>query len=264
MALKYVTAAKPTYSKVANTASYQAPTFESKYGSQLDSALNNVTNFKYDPLQDASYRQLAKSYNQLGNQAARNTMGEVAALNGGYGSSYAATAANQQRSQYNQQLAAMIPDLEDRAYNRATGTLNALRDADNTDYGRYRDTTSDAQWQYSQDYQAWRDAMADSQWQYSTDLNQYLADRDYNMQVYNQKKSGGGGGGGRRSSGGGGGSYSSGYGGGSGGGVDEALFAEAKKKIDGLLGGSGSSGRGILKPIGTKTSKKVKTSTKKK
>lgn len=211
MALKYVTASKPgTYKAVANTAKYKAPTYADKYGAQVDSALNNLVNWSYDPMKDASYQALAKVYNQRGNTAAKDTMGQAAMLNGGYNSSYATTAAAQQRSIYNQELASLIPDLEDRAYGRARDSLSALRDADDAAYGRYRDDVGDAQWKFAQDYQAWRDQTADRQWQYSTNAANYQWAKNFNMDVYaakqaQKKNSSGGGGGGR--SGGGGGSY---------------------------------------------------------
>ena len=222
--LNYVNIAKPkepaAYTPVKNTVQAYTPgTYQSQYQGQLDNALNTVTNWKYNPLEDASYQALAKVYGARGNIAAKNTLADAAALNGGYGTSYAVSAAQQARNQYNQELAALIPDLENAAYSRATGTLSALRDADNTAYGRFRDTESDKQWQYTQAYQAWRDATADAQWLYNQNYQKYrdlLSDwqwgLNYDLDIYNMKQaaaSGGGGGGGgrRRSGGGGGGSY---------------------------------------------------------
>ena len=115
-------------------------------------------------------------------------------------------------------------------------TYNALRDADDTDYGRFRDTEGDRQWQWSQNYNAYRDKVGDEQWLYSQNyqkyqdaLSQYQWALDYNNALYAQNAAakGRGGGGGRRSGGGGGGGYSSA--GGSSGGADlEAVFNKAK------------------------------------
>ena len=138
--------------------------YTSQYGSQIDAALNNITNFKYDPMQDASYQALAKVYGARGNIAAKDTLADAAALNGGMQTSYAVSAAQQARNQYNQELAAMIPEREANAYGRAQTTYNALRDADNTDYSRFRDTEGDRQWKYGMDYDAYRDRMSDYQW----------------------------------------------------------------------------------------------------
>lgn len=235
----YVTVTKPgaapEYKQQAQAPEeFQIGTYESKYGDQLDSSLNTITNWKYDPMQDASYQALAKVYGKRGNEAAKNTLADAASLNGGYGTSYAVSAAQQARNQYNQELAALIPDLEQNAFNKAQVTYNALRDADDTDYGRFRDTEGDRQWQWTQNYNAYRDKVGDEQWLYSQNyqkyqdaLSQYQWALDYNNALYAQKKASSGGGGRRSSGGGGGGGYSSA--GGSSGGTDLAsVFNKAK------------------------------------
>lgn len=214
-----VAPAAPAAYQSPNTApaAYVAGTYNSEYADKLNSALDKVTNWSYDPMKDASYQALAKVYGARGNIAAKNSLADAAALNGGYGTSYAVSAAQQARNQYNQELAALIPDLENTAYNRATGTLSALRDADNTAYGRFRDTESDRQWKYTQDYQAYRDKESDSQWAWSNEYNKYrdlmgdyqwAQDFAFQQKQYNDSKKGSsGGGGGRRSSGGRSGGY---------------------------------------------------------
>lgn len=180
---------KPIYEKPAE--------YTSEYQGQLDSALDKVTNreaFTYDPLKDASYQSLAKIYNKQGEQAAKNTMGDAAALNGGYGSSYAVTASQQARNDYNQMLASQIPALKEAAYNQYMNeqnlnlsTLDALRAADDTAYGRYRDNVSDSQYQYGIDYDAYRDSVSDSQWQKSYDRSVYEYDTNLAYQKERDK-----------------------------------------------------------------------------
>jgi len=58
------TAPKNTAKYVAAT--YNAPTYNDRYGAQVDAALNNVTNFSYDPMKDASYQALAQVYGKKG------------------------------------------------------------------------------------------------------------------------------------------------------------------------------------------------------
>ena len=212
-------------------AKYVPSTYASAYDNRINTALGNVTNFKYNPLQDASYQALAKVYGERGNLAAKDTLADAAALNGGMQTSYAVSAAQQARNQYNQELAAMIPELEANAFNRAQVTYNALRDADDTAYGRFRDTEGDRQWKYGMDYDAYRDRMGDYQfgvnfnYQRARDLigdNQWSQEFAYQKQrdkvadqqwaqeyALSKKGSSGssGGGSGRRSSG----SSSSGY-----------------------------------------------------
>ncbi len=170
----------------------QPDAYKSQYQGQIDSTLNSITNreaFSYDPLKDASYQALAKIYGKQGEQAAKNTMGDAASLNGGYGSSYAVTASQQARNNFNQQLASQIPALQEAAYNRYLGdynidisALNALQAADDSAYGKYRDTVSDSQWKYGMDYQGYRDDVADSQWEKTYKRSIYESDRDFNYQ----------------------------------------------------------------------------------
>jgi hypothetical protein len=200
--------------------SYKAPkAYSSSYGGTIKGLLNGVANreaFTYDPMQDASYQALARVYNVNGLKAANDTMGQAAALNGGYGSSYATTAAQQVRNDYNQQLASMIPELEQRAYQRYydnynlnLSTANALMARDDSLYGRYRDKVADAQWLTNYNYNKWvdnrdynyqksRDRVEDSHWI-----------KEYNLSKKSAASKGGSGGSGYGSSQGGG--YSSGY-----------------------------------------------------
>lgn len=176
--------------------SYTPRTYTSKYSKKINSAVKSLTNWKYDPLKDANYQALAKVYGARGNIAAKDTLGDAAALNGGMQTSYAVSAAQQARNQYNQELAMMIPDLASNAFNMAQTRYNVLRDADDTAYGRFRDTEGDRQWKYTQDYQAARDRVADSQWA-----------QEFALAKKNSSGSGSSGGGRRSSGGSGGGGY---------------------------------------------------------
>lgn len=182
--------AKIGASKIAGASTGEAKT------NPLDAALNKVTNreeFSYDPLKDANYQAMAKLYDRQGTKAAQDTMGDAAALNGGYGSSYAVTAAQQARNDYNQQLASQVPELQEAAYSKYMNDYNmdlsayqALKDADDTAYNRNRDTVADEQWQQSFDqsvkesdrdfdYGKWRDEQADKQWKKEQKLAWYQA-----------------------------------------------------------------------------------------
>lgn len=118
--------------------------YVSQYASQIQNLANKVGNrqeFSYNPLEDANYQNLAKVYNANGMKAMQDTLGQTAALNGGFNSSWATSAAAQARNDYNQQLAALIPELEKNAYDRYANNyqmdisgLGALMDADNNAY----------------------------------------------------------------------------------------------------------------------------------
>lgn len=164
-----------------------ASAYKSQYANQMSGLLNNVTNrqeFSYNPLEDANYQALAKVYNANGLKAQQDTLGQAASLNGGYNTSWATSASQQARNDYNQQLASLIPELEQTAYSRYydnynmnLNALGALQDADNTAYQKYRDSVADSQWLYGQNYQKYRDSVADSQWQKEYKLSKKRAAR---------------------------------------------------------------------------------------
>lgn len=171
--------------------------YVSKYADQIDAGLNSIVNreeFSYDPLKDANYQSMAKLYQKQGRQAAQNAMGDAAALNGGYGSSFAVTASQQAQNDYNQMLASQLPALQQAAYDKYLGqhqlnltALEALRAADATDYAQYRDTVADNQWKYGTEYQAYRDSVGDTQWQTSFDRSVLESDRGFNYQKERDK-----------------------------------------------------------------------------
>lgn len=128
-----------TYEPTEFTKEYNPEKYDSKYLPQIEEGINNLTNWNYDPLQDASYQALAKVYGARGNIAAKNSLADAAALNGGYGTSYAVSAAQQARNQYNQELASLVPQLEQASYDRQAGATNMLMGLDDSIYGRFSD-----------------------------------------------------------------------------------------------------------------------------
>lgn len=136
--------------------------YESNYSSQIDGLLNQILNreeFSYNKDTDPSYLAYEDMYRRLGDRAREDTLGDIASLNGGYASSWAATAASQAQNDYNQQLSNVIPELYDAAYNRYLNEDNLKRQdmsllmgLDNTAYNRYRDDVGDSQWQQQFDW----------------------------------------------------------------------------------------------------------------
>lgn len=127
----------------------QAPSYAGTYDKQLEDIYNKIVgrkDFSYDVNEDALYQQYKDQYTTLGKQAMQDTLGQAAALTGGYDSTYAQGAAQQQYDAYLQQLGNVVPDLYDKAYDRyqQEGTdmmqqyqmLGGLRD---TEYNRYQD-----------------------------------------------------------------------------------------------------------------------------
>lgn len=87
-----------------------------QYGNQdqWDAIMDKILNrdkFSYDLNGDALYQQYKNQYMTQGNQAMMDTMGQAAAMTGGYGNSYAQTAGQQTYQGYLQQLNDRVPEL---------------------------------------------------------------------------------------------------------------------------------------------------------
>lgn len=107
--------------------------------------------FSYDPSADAAYQNYAKLYQQAGHAAMSDTLGQAAALTGGYDSTYAQSAAQQAYNAYMQQLTALLPELEQQALRRHQAGTDALT-------GQYeavlqRQAQEKADWEAA--YEAW-------------------------------------------------------------------------------------------------------------
>lgn len=92
-----------------------------------EQAIAQRESFSYDPGADAMYRQYRDQYTQQGRQAMEDTMGIAAAMNGGYGNSYAVTAGQQAYQSYLGQLAEVVPELYRLAYQKYTDEGQALQ-----------------------------------------------------------------------------------------------------------------------------------------
>lgn len=127
--------------------------YSSQYQAQMDALYQKIMNrqpFSYDFSADPLYEQYRKQYTTQGKQAMQDTVGQGAALTGGYDSTYAQSAGQQQYNAYLQKLNDVIPDLYTDAYNRyeqqGTDLQNLYSLASNqegTDYSRYRDKVTD-------------------------------------------------------------------------------------------------------------------------
>lgn len=178
--------------------------YQSTWQGQINGIIDRIMNredFSYDVNSDALYQQYKDQYASLGKLAMQDTMGQAAALTGGYGSSYASTAGNQAYQSYLSQLNEVVPELYGMArdqYNQEGQDLynqyGLLANQENQDYGRYVDQYN--QWaserdhlqgtyndernfdygKYSDDkgyaYDEYRNAIADQQWEKNYELNE--------------------------------------------------------------------------------------------
>lgn len=154
--------------------------YQSQWQASIDALMDKILNredFSYDLNSDALYQQYKDQYMQQGKLAMQDTMGQAAAMTGGYGNSYAATVGNQAYQSYLGKLNEIVPELYQMAldsYTREGENLynqyGMLSDRENLDYGRYRDTLSD--------YLTERDYLA----------GRYDSERDYDYSKYNNER----------------------------------------------------------------------------
>ena len=127
-----------------------------KWADELESRYNQIANrekFSYDMNNDAFYKQYAQRYQQNAKLAMDDTVGQVSALTGGYGNSYAQTAG---QAMYNQQMqglndkATELYQLALQQYNMEGDRLNNLYSMAANAYGMEQDRinaeVAEAQW----------------------------------------------------------------------------------------------------------------------
>ena len=156
--------------------------YESDFTAQLDALYQEISSrpgFSYDPGSDAAYQSYALQNARPGRAAMADTLGQTAHLTGGYGSSYAQSAAQQSYQRYLQQLSDVLPQLQSAAYSRYRDEGDALLDRykllqgqDEEAYGRWQDLVS-----------AWQKEVSQAQSRYdqisSRDLKNYQLLLDY-------------------------------------------------------------------------------------
>ena len=185
--------------------------YQSQWDGELTELYNRIANrkqFSYDIGTDPVYQQYREQYQRQGRLAMQDTMGQAAALTGGYGSTYGEQVGQQAYNAYLQNLNDIVPDLYNAAYNRyrdeGTDLYNQyglLSDRENQAYSRYRDTVNDYYSDlsdarsaydsaYSRDYNQWSDQL--SYWAQKAE-NENSA---YLQQLAAQSRASGGSGGG--------------------------------------------------------------------
>ena len=127
--------------------------YKSKWSGAMEGILNQINgkqDFKYSFNGDELFKEMADRYTRQGQQAMMDSMGQAAALTGGYGNSYAQAVGQQQYQMYLQDLYKNGMDFRDRAYQEYQDKnadmydrLEAMGKQEDRDYGAYRDTMSD-------------------------------------------------------------------------------------------------------------------------
>jgi hypothetical protein len=121
--------------------------YDNRYEEQLADLYNQITQrkpFSYSTEDDMLYKMYEEKYTQQGKQAMRDSMGQAAALTGGYGSSYGQAVGQQQYDAHLAQLNDILPTLYQMAYSRYQDEGNKLEkeyamlsDKEAADYSRW-------------------------------------------------------------------------------------------------------------------------------
>lgn len=132
-----------------DVASRRPAAYQSAFAAQLDALYRQIRErpeFAYDPAADEAYGRYAALYAARGRRAMEDTVGRTAALTGGYASTYAHSAGQQAYQTYLQQLAELMPQLEQSARDRYEQRGKALvqqyqllQGQDEAAYGRWQD-----------------------------------------------------------------------------------------------------------------------------
>ncbi len=183
----------------------QKPVYSNQFEPKVNALYEQILNrpkFNYNVNADALYQQYKDQYMQAGKTAMQDTMAQASALTGGYGSSYAQTAGQQQYQQSLSELNNIVPQLANLAYSRYQDEGNELRsnygmtkELYDDVYAKFRDAMGDYQTErayltdrydqeYAKDYNKYRDSVSDYQANRSYLAGRYDSERDYDLTLY--------------------------------------------------------------------------------
>lgn len=174
------------------TKSTSAP-YKSAYADEIDALIGELENredFVYDHSEDPLYENYRESYTRGGELAMRGSMGEAAALTGGYGSSYAQSVGQQTYQAYMSALSDKVPELASRAYDRYMDEGDALKEKleaygklDAADYAKYRDTAEDELEREKLAYERYRDEQEAALERYKQEKDDERYEREWNYRL---------------------------------------------------------------------------------
>lgn len=174
-----VTQAQKDYEAALSSPSAEAPS-DAEMQKIYDS-LQNRSEFSYVLEDDPIYQQYKTQYERLGRSAMEDTMGQAAGLTGGYGSTYAETAGQQQYHAYLQQLGDQVPglyqaaqDSYDREGDRLTGLYDMAKSQYNTANDQYLSTQKERETAIESARKRLESAESFSYQEYQDMLNYYL------------------------------------------------------------------------------------------
>lgn len=159
-----------------SVAALRPDAYASAYEQQLAALYQELAGrqpFSYNPETDGAFARYARLYQQKGRAAMEDTVGQAAALTGGYGSSYAEHAGQQAYGQYMQELMALLPQFQEQAREAYDQEGQALRE-------RYDLLDK----QEKADYDRWQDGMSEWEKQLSLAQEQYDSASQQDRKLY--------------------------------------------------------------------------------
>lgn len=163
------------------TAQQNRPTYAATYDDQLHSLYDQIVHrdkFRYDAAADPLWQNHLEQYTTKGKMAMMDSMGQAAALTGGYGSSYGQQVGQQTYQGYLQEATQAIPEF----YGMALDAYTREGDAMAQQYGMLGDLKAD-------EYSRYMDAV-NQYWQdvnYQQGLADQAYDRGYNEYLQSQQ-----------------------------------------------------------------------------
>lgn len=163
-----------------------------QYSAKIDGLLSSIMEakpFSYDQANDPSFKSYQQQYAKAGDNALANTMSEASSMTGGRLNSWAVSAGQEAKANFDQDLMNIIPQLEQQAYSRYQGDMNSKRsdlnmltgldndsyrkalDARAFDYGIGRDQIDDGRYADDKKYNRGRDALSDTRYVDETKYN---------------------------------------------------------------------------------------------
>lgn len=168
-----------------------APTWTPKYESEIEDILGEIGDygpFEYDLMGDPMYQQYRDQYIREGDRAMKDTAAQTAAMTGGYGSTYGATAAQQSYDRYLEGLNDVVPQLEQTAYGRYRDELSdlynqmsALQQEESRLFGKYATERGFSQADRDFAYNAMVAAMGQNNYENEFDRGIFESDRDFDF-----------------------------------------------------------------------------------
>lgn len=151
---------------------------DADYGMANDylSQYKNRDPFSYDVNSDALYNMYKDQYIQQGQLAMMDTMGQAAAMTGGYGNSYAQSVGQQTYNQYLGKLNEVVPELYGMAYDQYRQEGQDMLNM----YDIYMGRANDSYNRHMDSVDLWKNEVAMARDNYTTLLNEYTSAYDQN------------------------------------------------------------------------------------